>query len=161
KMFVGDQLLIDQIAAQGATVEFTANLKVTDQGLMNTPTVPGGVTYWQLPQVRGQFAGKYDNDDDVWSCDSWGDNMTVIKTGTNTHATQGIIGNSGLGTTVGYQNQQLCGRWFRLVSTEWGGMQSFDEFPNEFRPVMLWPTNEVSSDIPFTNNEIIDISILS
>ncbi len=138
---IDQQLYLDH----KASVRLHAVLKVKQT--IPTPVSPPYYNFL-LPQVRGQYISVYGSIAQE-SCDSWGDNMLVMNVrtiwdqrSTIYPGTAAVIAPenwaSEEGAGYGYYHS-LCERRF-LVSTQVvGGYNTFDDFPNEFRPITLWP----------------------
>lgn len=131
----------------GGTVTFSAQFRVRE--MLGTTPADG---FYPISQIRGQFVGEYGGNLSL-SCDSWGDNMTILKVRTlRSNFYNGIMGDGMADDSQLMTDQGLCKRWFTLSTTVFGGMPGLDEFPFEFRPIALWPaTNSndfIELDLP-------------
>jgi len=115
-----------------ADIQFEATMKVKD---MLSDPAPG---FYLLPQIRGQFVGVISSTYEELSCDDWGDNMNVLNVRTTNNFQ---FWDAGSASEVYHfpSSSGQCIRRFTYTSHVKGGLPGFDEFPNEFRPMVLWP----------------------
>lgn len=143
KIASGAAALALQTTGYVVDVDFHAVMKVKD--MLTTPNTG----FYLMPQIRGQFVGKISPVYEELSCDDWGDNMTVLNVRT-TNSTQFTgAGYANAGYNFPYSAGQ-CYRRFIIESVVAGGMTGLDEFPNEFRPIALWPGQNDPNQIQFT-----------
>lgn len=130
-----DPLKVQELISHGGgAVSFSVVFKVKE---MDGGTPADG--FYSMPQVRGQFVGELGSNL-YYSCDSWGDNMTVIKVRTVRNPVQeGVYCDGYANESRSMYDQGLCNRWFYISTRVIGGMIGLNEFPEEFRPITLWP----------------------
>lgn len=131
-----DSSLVDSLIYHKASIILHAKVKVrfypsTDH-----------VSQIFLPQIRGQYISVDNSGQPHPSCDDWGDNMTLLNVKTNwTESTGQVIMDDGYANT-GYNfgsSHTLCTRRFTFGTQVVGGFDLLDDFPNEFRPITIWP----------------------
>ncbi|MBK7969450.1 MAG: T9SS type A sorting domain-containing protein [Bacteroidetes bacterium] len=144
KIASGAAALALQTTGYVVDVDFHATLKVKEM-LTNPP-----VGYYLMPQIRGQFVGKISPAYEELSCDDWGDNMMVLNvlSSTSSQLVSGGYANEG---AYGFSySTGMCNRRFFLYTVVTGGLPGIDEFPNEFRPIALWPEQADPNQITMT-----------
>jgi|GEM_PF-6418070 len=137
------------------SISFFATLKVNDMLVNNLNPDNSNNSYFQLPQIRGQFVsgGTTDWLIDNLSCDDHGDNMTILNVRTKVIDSNRIVLKDGGGNEeYNWDNVDngICNRRFQFNSKVVGGLIGIDEFPHEFRPIMLWPAPGDATQIQFT-----------
>lgn len=119
----GGNFLYDTYFVPGVNSHFTLNAIVTVQLSGGMNSVDG---FYLNPQIRGQFRMVV-NGTDYPSCDSFGDDMNILVTET--------LSNQAFEPAA----CPLCDEVYRLQTWIRGGLPNTDEFPNEFRPITIWP----------------------
>lgn len=145
-----DDAILTAINSLNVEVEFNAQFRVREFAAWNTA---GWAPSFYLDQIRGQFAGRVYTSPDptlLLSCDSWGQDMRVVKAEERT-----ILGDQILCPQVNQlpnQFRTLCNRPLIVSKAIYGGMGAEEDvFPNEFRPVHMWPQDfnvPMSIDLP-------------
>ncbi|MBL7913668.1 MAG: T9SS type A sorting domain-containing protein [Bacteroidia bacterium] len=143
KIASGAGALALQTTGYVVDVDFHATLKVKE--MLTSP--PAG--YYLMPQIRGQFVGKISPTYEELSCDDWGDNMMVLNvlTSTSSELVSGGFADAAYGF---YSANVMCNRRFYMYTVATGGLPGIDEFPNEFRPIALWPEQADPNQITMT-----------
>jgi len=136
-----DEAAIQALQAFGATAEVTFNAELRVQDMPTLMAFPKRDFYFNL---RGQFAAVLESET-IYSCDHWGAAMNFIKANASRVEPDGIlcpgnILNNGNGLAgIGYNAVGICNRSFLFGTVMFGGLPGFDDFPGEFRPIMMWP----------------------
>ncbi len=133
----------DSLLLHKGSVKLFAVLKVRNDILQ-----PVGSSYnHNLQQIRGQFISVYNGNTVQESCDSWGDNMLVMNVNTIWNERMTAAGQAAVLKDQNWATEALnypsyhtlCERRFTITTQVVGGFNFFDDFPNEFRPITLWP----------------------
>lgn len=113
----------DTFFVPGVNSHFNINMIFNVQQTVGMTAADG---FYLNPQIRGQFRMVVDSTD-YPSCDSFGDDMNVLVTET-------IV-------EQGFEPSKctLCDEVYRLSTRIVGGLPNTDEFPDEFRPITIWP----------------------
>lgn len=146
---IANQALSQQLQVNGDDINFGALLKVKEYLPISGPLYQ---PYYQFPQIRGQFVSITAGGAVVLSCDDWGDNLTILNV--QTHSTSDIFPD-------GYANNEdygwpspetICRRRYGIQSYVDGGLPGLDEFPLEFRPILMWPDDSDTIELTIPAN---------
>ncbi|MBL0340851.1 MAG: T9SS type A sorting domain-containing protein [Bacteroidetes bacterium] len=141
KFSITDPILLASLqAGSGTELVFKATMKVNDN--LNATFDPSvfANSFFTMPQIRGQFKARVGSTHHE-SCDSWGDNMTILNVKTFVNQVDNNIG------CPDEPAHGLCERSFKITTEVEGGFTNFmEDFPSEFRPITLWPSN-VGTDL--------------
>jgi len=126
-------------------VSFEGRLKVRLFQFWNTLSQS---KHYQV-EVRGQFASVVEENSVLsthFSCDSWGTQIRIIKSKSQNFPqfinpiSPNFYPCPASAPTFGWGMQPVCENMLIFGSLFWGGIPGeADIFPNEFRPVLMWP----------------------